>query len=165
MDDALIQVEINSVVSHSLKLGSYPTNCRAAFSKIANMQRVRFYALLLVTLCAIAGVVFFCASNAAYLDQINNASTQRRSSATNTARSITTPSTTTPATRNYKDTLAKLEAARLRLASRFQHASPTEKTAVLAEARTIITRSIYEDLFPAWYGTPWDFNGTSETPQ
>ena len=36
---------------------------------------------------------------------------------------------------------------------------------MIAEARTVLTRSIYNDLLPAWYGTPWDFNGTSEVPQ
>jgi hypothetical protein len=27
-----------------------------------------------------------------------------------------------------------------------------------------MTQSIYSEFFPAWYGTTWDFNGTTETP-
>jgi hypothetical protein len=102
--------------------------------------------------------VFFCASRAANLQRVNKAELP--------TKQLASPSiTATPTTLNYKDALAKLEAERLRLASRFQHASATEQPAVIAEARTIIARVVYNDLFSAWYGTPWDFNGTSETPQ
>jgi hypothetical protein len=66
---------------------------------------------------------------------------------------------------DYKETIARLEAQRLSLATRFQTASPSQRTALIGEARTVILGSIYNDLFPAWYGTAWDFNGTSETPQ
>lgn len=113
------------------------------------MRRIRFYALILVTLCGVAGVVFFCSGSI-------------QGPAISSGSSSTIP---TPTTHNYKDAVAKLEAERLRLASRFQHASTTEQTAVIAEARRILTHAIYDDLFSAWYGTPWDFNGTSETPQ
>ena len=34
----------------------------------------------------------------------------------------------------------------------------------MAQAREVITRSIYTEIFPSWYGTTWDFNGTTETP-
>lgn len=67
---------------------------------------------------------------------------------------------------NYKDVLARLEAERLALASRYQQtASPAQQADVIAQARTVVTRSIYTEIFPAWYGTPWDFNGTTEVPQ
>ena len=108
------------------------------------MRRTRLYALLVVMMCTVGVIV----------------------SIQSTTTSInTTPSTTTPNAPNYKDSLAKLESERLRLAAPFQHASPAERTKLIAEARTIITRAIYDDLFSAWYGTPWDFNGTTETPQ
>jgi len=114
----------------------------------------RTYMLLILTVCAIGCIAFF-AVNAAYRDRIHKAAEPQPSS----------ERTTTPSVHNYKEVLARLEAERLRLASRFQTASPTERTAIIAEARTLLTRSIYEDLFPAWYGTGWDFNGTSEVPQ
>ena len=67
---------------------------------------------------------------------------------------------------SYKDLLAKIEAERISLSSRFeQAASPAEQASVVAQARTFITRSIYTQIFPAWYGTAWDFNGTTEAPR
>ena len=111
--------------------------------------------LLAMTVCAAGGIAVFFAANAAYRDRINR-STERRPSPERT---------TTPSVHNYKEVLTRLEAERLRLASRFQTASSTDRTTIIAEARTLITKSIYDDLFPAWYGTVWDFNGTSEVPQ
>lgn len=104
-----------------------------------------------------AGIAIFFGGNA-YLNETNEAKLP-----TTQPASIQRATETT--THNYKDTLAKLEAERLRLASRFQTASSVERPAVIAEARTLLTRSIYDDVFPAWYGTPWDFNGTSEIPR
>jgi len=67
---------------------------------------------------------------------------------------------------NYKDVLAKLEAERVALASRYQQAaSSAQQAEVMAQARTAVTRSIYTEIFPSWYGTAWDFNGTTEVPQ
>jgi hypothetical protein len=51
------------------------------------------------------------------------------------------------------------------MTSRFQAASSAERSGLIAEARTLLTRSIYDEVLPAWYGTPWDFNGTLEVPQ
>ena len=119
------------------------------------MRRTRLYVLLTLTICAVGGVAFFVAGNAPYRDRMHKAVERQPSS----------ERTTTPSVHNYKEVLARIESDRLRLASRFQTASPTEQTAVIAEARTLLTKSINEDLFPAWYGTGWDFNGTSEVPQ
>lgn len=68
--------------------------------------------------------------------------------------------------RRYKDAIARLEAERAALALRYkQAASSTEQANILAEARVLVTRSIYAQIFPSWYGTAWDFNGTTEVPQ
>ena len=67
---------------------------------------------------------------------------------------------------NYKGLVTRLEAERVALASRYrQTASPTQKAEVIAQARTLISRSIYTEILPSWYGTAWDFNGTTEVPQ
>lgn len=67
---------------------------------------------------------------------------------------------------DYKVVIAKLEAERVVLASRYrQAASSAQQAAVMAQARTVVTRSIYTEIFPSWYGTAWDFNGTTEVPQ
>jgi hypothetical protein len=43
-------------------------------------------------------------------------------------------------------------------------ANSGEKSAALDRAREAMIRSAYYDLFEFWYGTPWDFYGTTETP-
>ena len=111
------------------------------------MRRTRLYALSGVTLCAVGGIALLFAIKRPIEPQ------------------PLFERTVTPNTLDYKETVARLEAQRLSLATRFQTASPSQRTALITEARTLITQSVYYDLFPAWYGTAWDFNGTSETPQ
>ena len=41
---------------------------------------------------------------------------------------------------------------------------PHEKETVLKECSQYLFSILTEKIFPAWYGTPWDFNGTSRTP-
>jgi hypothetical protein len=66
----------------------------------------------------------------------------------------------------YKDVIARLEAERVALAVRYKQAvSSGEQASVMAQARTFVTRTIYTEIFPSWYGTAWDFNGTTEVPQ
>jgi hypothetical protein len=120
------------------------------------MIRTTIYVLLAITLCTVAGIAFFFAGKTASPQPTNRdqLSVERQASIQRPAN----PNT-------YKELLAKLEAERLSLASRFQAASSAERPGLIAEARTLLTRSIYDDLFPAWYGTPWDFNGISEIPR
>ena len=67
---------------------------------------------------------------------------------------------------DYKDALVNLEAQRVALASRYQRApSAAARAEVRAQARIVVARSVYVEIFPSWYGTPWDFNGTTEVPQ
>ena len=112
------------------------------------MQRTKLYVSLVIGLCAVGGIAF-------YAGKATNRATRMEHAA---AHSDITPD-------SYKELLATLEADRLRLASRYQHASSAERIALIAEARRVLTRSIYDQLFPAWYGTAWDFNGTTEIPQ
>jgi hypothetical protein len=68
--------------------------------------------------------------------------------------------------RRYQEVVAKLEAERVNLGLRYQQAtSSAQRAEVVAQARPTITGSIYKEIFPSWYGTPWDFNGTTEVPQ
>ena len=77
------------------------------------------------------------------------------------------PSTVTsqPRSQTYRQALAKIEAERQSLLANYiRAANPVEKSAVLDRAREAMVRSAYFDLFEFWYGTPWDFYGTTETP-
>lgn len=64
----------------------------------------------------------------------------------------------------YRDMLAKLESERATLALRHHRAtSEAEKVRIVAQAREAVIRSL-NAIFPRWYGTAWDFNGTTEVP-
>lgn len=41
----------------------------------------------------------------------------------------------------------------------------TLQAAIRAEAQQYLLHQLTTAVFPAWYGTPWDFNGISETPR
>ncbi len=66
----------------------------------------------------------------------------------------------------YAHLLTKVESERAALAQRYQHAtSEAERARIVALARETVIRSIYTEIFPSWYGTGWDFNGTTEVPR
>ena len=46
----------------------------------------------------------------------------------------------------------------------FQGSSESTKKRILDEAGTLFTQLLTEKIFPHWYGTAWDFNGTTEVP-
>ncbi len=115
------------------------------------MQPTKLHILLVIGLCTVGGIAFFAGKAT---DLKRRLPTEEHAAGHNNI----TPN-------SYKELLATLETDRLRLASRYQHASTAEQRALIAEARTVLTRSIYDQLFPAWYGTAWDFNGTTEIPQ
>ena len=117
------------------------------------MLRTTVYVLLTIVLCTVGGLALLFAGKTLSLPNTGQFSADRQA-----AQHTVDPNT-------YKDLLAKLEAERRKLGSRYQTASPAERPALIAAARAVVTRSIYEDVFPAWYGTGWDFNGTSEVPQ
>ena len=65
----------------------------------------------------------------------------------------------------YDDAQAQLRQQRVQLASAYNVAnSAIEKHAIIEQARASFITSI-TTLLPYWYGTPWNFNGASKTPQ
>jgi len=67
--------------------------------------------------------------------------------------------------RNYNATLSKVEHERVALRSRYQRATTiSEKQLVIDEARASLLRAVSDEVSPFWYGTKWDFYGTTETP-
>lgn len=52
------------------------------------------------------------------------------------------------------------------LASRYASAAESNnKAQILDESRRLIYKQLTQQVWPAWYGTPWDFNGTSNKPR
>ncbi|QIF03265.1 hypothetical protein [Roseimicrobium sp. ORNL1] len=65
----------------------------------------------------------------------------------------------------YREALDQLAGVRRTLQDTYASTqSQRERTHALEEARAALTRTLLNDIFPAWYGTKWDFNGISEVP-
>jgi len=47
----------------------------------------------------------------------------------------------------------------------FSEASSAQKDSITHEARRYLNATLSEELLPYWYGTPWDFDGTTRVPQ
>lgn len=115
--------------------------------------------LILVSLCVIATSALFFASR-------KQQSKPRAIESASQHQSWALPDPIPNGAHDYKDVIIRLEAERVALASRYrQAATPAEEANVIAEARTVVIKSIYAEIFPSWYGTSWDFNGTTEVPQ
>lgn len=63
---------------------------------------------------------------------------------------------------DYAARLRSIQTRRQYLAGEYLRA--TDKNAVLAAARKSFVDLIIDEIFPVWYGTDWDFYGTTETP-
>lgn len=65
----------------------------------------------------------------------------------------------------YKSNVEALEATRKALQARWRtSAAPTQREKLEKEARQTLLGVFDTQLFPAWIGTPWDYNGTSQEP-
>lgn len=60
----------------------------------------------------------------------------------------------------YSSTRDALEETRAQLAKRLRAGDP----GALDEARRALLAAFSRDIFPAWYGTAWEFSGTSQRP-
>lgn len=116
--------------------------------------------LIVVSLCMVGTIAFFLLSRKQYSKPTHTVIPAIRDQ-----QSWAVPDPSPNDAQDYKDLVAKLEAERVALASRYNAASSAERAEVLAQARTVVTRSIYAEIFPSWYGTAWDFYGTTEVPQ
>jgi hypothetical protein len=77
----------------------------------------------------------------------------------------TTHTTPNPSLRTeYKQNLSALVQKRNELHKKYQAATSTERANVLAEAKAEVFTAMTEQIFPAWFGTSWDYSGTTQTP-
>lgn len=66
----------------------------------------------------------------------------------------------------YDSVCNSIELMRTRLADSLKHAlSEEEETRILEQARSFLFSMMSGEVFPLWFGTAWDFNGITETPQ
>ncbi len=60
---------------------------------------------------------------------------------------------------------AQISKTRDSLHAKYITADKASKTAILKYAKGFLFEMITTDIFNCWYGTPWDFNGQTRTPQ
>lgn len=58
----------------------------------------------------------------------------------------------------------RIEERRLAFAAVYATSDSAGRAAIVDSARNYLFDRIALDILPAWYGTPWDFNGTTRTP-
>jgi len=64
----------------------------------------------------------------------------------------------------YAAAKEKLSQARQSYRALYLEANTARRREIIAQARAEVLRTLTEELFPAWYGTTWAFEGVSETP-
>ncbi|MBQ4819631.1 hypothetical protein [Aquimarina sp. MMG016] len=66
--------------------------------------------------------------------------------------------------KDYTATIQDISQERDKIKNLYDAADAAGKNAIIATTRTYIFQSLVNDVFPFWYGTPWDFNGHTKTP-
>jgi len=66
--------------------------------------------------------------------------------------------------KDYTTTLQEIEMVREKVRTSYNVANTSEKDSIIVETRAYIFKILVKDIFPLWYGTPWDFNGHTKTP-
>jgi hypothetical protein len=68
-------------------------------------------------------------------------------------------------TKDYAQIKAQIIVQRDSMAALYSNAGTTKRAELVAAARKLVLKTILDDLFPAWMGTPWDFNGVTQKPR
>ena len=65
---------------------------------------------------------------------------------------------------DYTDLIWKIQFRRNAFQESYHSSDGAHKMAIVHEARNFLLESISKDIFEYWYGTRWDFNGTTRIP-
>ncbi|MBN2000661.1 hypothetical protein JW935_24140 [candidate division KSB1 bacterium] len=66
---------------------------------------------------------------------------------------------------DYKSAIQHLENQKQNLRSQWLNAgTDSAKNVILNQTQNLLLNTISQELFPPWYGTEWDFYGTTQTP-
>ena len=67
--------------------------------------------------------------------------------------------------RQYRETLEEIGKETKELKRDYRNTvSEKQRGEIIKKARKFVYKTIIDDLFTLWYGTGWDFNGTTEVP-
>lgn len=64
----------------------------------------------------------------------------------------------------YSEYISGVMEKRLSYEKQYVNANPQEKKELIVSARKYLLHTLTKDIFAYWYGTQWDFNGTTRTP-
>lgn len=65
----------------------------------------------------------------------------------------------------YEDLIAEVEGQRLAFQKEYANADEATQNTIEEKAQSYLLKKITHDFFDQWYGTEWDFNGTTRTPR
>ena len=65
----------------------------------------------------------------------------------------------------YEELKMKIENKRKKFNEAYKNADSTQKDSIIKASGVYILNEITKEMFPAWCGTPWDFNGTTVIPK
>lgn len=66
---------------------------------------------------------------------------------------------------NYAQLVEEINTKQDVFASNYKQADSTQKKIIIRQARSYLTKTMSSKVFPYWYGTQWDFNGTTRIPR
>ncbi|MCF7866426.1 hypothetical protein K9L67_02460 [Candidatus Woesearchaeota archaeon] len=66
--------------------------------------------------------------------------------------------------KTYDQILNEIKQTQQTFQTQYKNANETEKKEIIKSAQTYINDSIIKEIFPAWYGTNWEFEGISKKP-
>lgn len=77
----------------------------------------------------------------------------------------TPPSRSATNLEGYREALDGVRREKVALLGRYRNAgTDSPRDLILREAGDVFREAVARDIAPFWYGTPWDFNGTTEQP-
>ncbi len=68
-------------------------------------------------------------------------------------------------TKSYSEILTDVENQRVVINLKYHEETVEGRKAVIKETKQFLFDQLTLEIFPSWYGTNWDFNGVTETPQ
>lgn len=66
---------------------------------------------------------------------------------------------------DYNQVKTKITALQLNLSQKYQAADSLQKDSLILSTKTQLFNILVKEIFPCWYGTKWDYNGTTEIPK
>ena len=67
-------------------------------------------------------------------------------------------------TKSYTEVVNEILLKRAEFKTLYENSDLAQKSILIIKARKYLNNKISKEIFPFWYGTRWDFNGTTRTP-